>query len=67
MPEIETALREFVRSRAAGLCEYCCISERFALAEHEVDHVIAVKHGGQAAGDLRESFREAVAEATDAM
>jgi len=25
----------------------CRISERFALAEHQIDHVIAVKHGGQ--------------------
>jgi hypothetical protein len=47
MPEIEAALREFVRLRAAGFCEYCRISERFTLAEHEIDHVIAVKHGGQ--------------------
>jgi hypothetical protein len=27
MPDIEAALREFVHSRAAGLCEYCRISE----------------------------------------
>jgi hypothetical protein len=47
MPDVEPALREFVRSRAAGLCEYCRISERFTLAEHEIDHVIAVKHGGR--------------------
>jgi hypothetical protein len=47
MPDIEPALREFVRLRAAGLCEYCRISEQFTLAEHEIDHVIAVKHGGQ--------------------
>src|SRR5580658_2770008 len=47
MPEIALALREFVRLRAAGLCEYCRISEKFTLAEHEIDHVIAVKHGGQ--------------------
>jgi len=47
MPEIDAALRELVRSRAAGLCEYCRISERFTLAEHQIDHVIAVKHGGQ--------------------
>ena len=33
--------------RAGGLCEYCRISEKFTLAEHEIDHVIAVKHGGQ--------------------
>jgi hypothetical protein len=47
MPDIEAALREMVRLRAAGYCEYCRISERFTLAEHEIDHVIAVKHGGQ--------------------
>ena len=47
MSDIEPALRELVRSRAAGVCEYCRISERFTLAEHEIDRVIAVKHGGQ--------------------
>ena len=47
MPDIEPALRELVRVRAAGLCEYCRISERFTLAEHEIDRVIALKHGGQ--------------------
>jgi hypothetical protein len=47
MPNIEASLREFVRLRAAGLCEYCGISERFTLAEYEIDRVIAVKHGGQ--------------------
>ena len=53
MPDIEPALRELVRSRAAGFCEYCRISERFTLAEHEIDHVIALKHGGQTvAGNL---------------
>jgi hypothetical protein len=48
MSEIEGGLREFVRLRANGLCEYCRIAERLTLAEHEIDHVIAVKHGGQA-------------------
>lgn len=47
MSDIDSALRELVRSRAAGLCEYCRISEKFTLVEHEIDHVIAVKHGGQ--------------------
>ena len=47
MSDIDAALRELVRSRAGGFCEYCRISERFTLAEHEIDHVIAVKHGGQ--------------------
>ena len=47
MSDIDPALRELVRLRAAGLCEYCRISERLTLAEHEIDHVIAAKHGGQ--------------------
>ena len=47
MPEVEYSLRQFVRLRARGFCEYCRIPERLTLAEHEIDHVIAVKHGGQ--------------------
>jgi HNH endonuclease len=46
MPEVDSALRQHVRARASGCCEYCGISERFTLAEHEIDHVIARKHGG---------------------
>ena len=53
MSDIEPALRESVRQRAAGFCEYCRISEQFTLTEHEIDHVIAVKHGGETvAGNL---------------
>jgi hypothetical protein len=40
MSDIDPALREIVRSRSGGLCEYCRISERFT--------VVAVKHGGRA-------------------
>jgi 5-methylcytosine-specific restriction endonuclease McrA len=47
MSDIDAALRELVRLRAAGLCEYCRIAERFTLVEHEIDHVIALKHGGR--------------------
>ena len=53
MPEADASLREFVRSRAGGRCEYCRISERFTLAEHQLDHVVAMKHGGRTvAGNL---------------
>jgi hypothetical protein len=52
MPDIEAALREFVRLRAAGLCEYRRISERFTLAEHEIDHIVA--HKNQRAPNLTE-------------
>jgi len=47
MSEIDSSLRKLVRLLAGGLCEYCLISDRFTLAEHEIDHVIAVKHGGR--------------------
>jgi hypothetical protein len=51
MPDTAAALRDLVRSRAAGLCEYCRIPEQQTLAEHEIDHVIALKHGGQTIED----------------
>lgn len=51
MSDIDVALRGLVRERAVGLCEYCGISERLTLAEHEIDHVIAVKHGGKTVAD----------------
>ena len=44
---ISVALRRFVRDRASQSCEYCLIPEIAVLVPHEVDHVIAEKHGGQ--------------------
>ena len=38
--------RRRVRERARGRCEYCRIHEDDAGFRHEVDHVIAEKHGG---------------------
>ncbi len=53
MPEIGAALRAEVRSRAAGRCEYCLVPEELTLVPHEVDHIIAMKHGGgTASGNL---------------
>lgn len=43
---ISPTIREQVRERAQGRCEYCLVPERVALVAHEVDHVIARKHGG---------------------
>lgn len=43
---IPTALRNLVYERAGGCCEYCLISEARTFAKHEIDHVIAEKHGG---------------------
>jgi hypothetical protein len=46
MPEISARLREEVADRAGHRCEYCLLSEKHSFARHQVDHVIAVKHGG---------------------
>jgi hypothetical protein len=44
---VSSALRQIVRDRASGRCEYCLIHEDDALLSHEPDHVIARKHGGE--------------------
>jgi hypothetical protein len=43
---ISTGLRRAVRSRAAGLCEYCLIHEADTYLGCQVDHVVSEKHGG---------------------
>jgi len=48
---IPAGVRRFVYQRAQGCCEYCLISENFVLVPHEVDHVIAQKHGGHTNAD----------------
>jgi HNH endonuclease len=44
---VSTVLRRFVCERADRACEYCLIPEIAVLVSHEIDHVIAEKHGGQ--------------------
>ncbi len=44
---VPTALRNSVYERAEGFCEYCLISETVSFAKHQIDHVIAEKHGGR--------------------
>ncbi|MGA9380947.1 MAG: HNH endonuclease signature motif containing protein [Phormidium sp.] len=43
---IPSALRQLVYDRAKGCCEYCLIPETASFAKHEIDHIIAEKHGG---------------------
>ncbi len=43
---LPAALRRSIRERAATRCEYCLLAEDDAFLPHEVDHVIALKHGG---------------------
>ena len=40
-------LRSQVIERAKELCEYCLIPQSFSFFTHEMDHIIAQKHGGQ--------------------
>lgn len=44
---ISSSLRQLVIERSQGCCEYCLIHQNFSLYSHEVDHIIAVKHGGK--------------------
>jgi hypothetical protein len=44
---IPTALRRLVIERAENRCEYCLLPAGVAFFPHEVDHVIAEKHGGK--------------------
>jgi 5-methylcytosine-specific restriction endonuclease McrA len=43
---IPAALRRQVIERAKNCCEYCLIHEDDVSMRHEVDHIIAEKHGG---------------------
>ena len=51
MGEVSDALRALVRLRAGGRCEYCLQLEATVLFGHQMDHIIAVKHGGQTEQD----------------
>ncbi|MGV0102454.1 HNH endonuclease [Nostoc sp. DSM 114160] len=44
---ISVELRRLVIQRASAGCEYCRIHQNFSIYTHEVDHIIAVKHGGE--------------------
>jgi hypothetical protein len=46
MAEVGAAYRALVRKRAHFSCEYCGLPESLSFAEHQIDHVIAIKHGG---------------------
>ena len=43
---VSTALRQLVKTRANGLCEYCLIHEEDTYFGCQVDHIISEKHGG---------------------
>ena len=43
---MDDSLRQLVRSRANGKCEYCRFPEEHSFNPFQVDHIIAEKHGG---------------------
>ena len=51
LPSIPPALRHLVFERARQRCEYCLIHQEVSIYSHEVDHIIALKHGGQTQAD----------------
>lgn len=44
---IPAGLRRLVEERANRRCEYCLLPENISFFPHEIDHVIAEKHGGE--------------------
>jgi hypothetical protein len=43
---MDAALREAVRKRASGRCEYCHLPQEFSELHFHVEHIIARQHGG---------------------
>ena len=46
---MDVALVRQVWRRAAACCEYCGIPQDFDDTPFEIDHIIAIKHGGPTA------------------
>lgn len=43
---MDRRLIELVRARARGCCEYCRMPQEFDDLPFQIDHIIAIKHGG---------------------
>jgi hypothetical protein len=50
-PSLPPSLRRLVTERAQGKCEYCLIHQDVSIYSHEIDHIIALKHGGSTEAD----------------
>lgn len=48
---VSSALRRQVYERVGGACEYCQMPEAMAFSPHQIDHIIAQKHGGTTQAD----------------
>ena len=44
---VPASLKRLVFERAQSSCEYCLIPASLVLANHQIDHIIAEKHGGK--------------------
>jgi 5-methylcytosine-specific restriction endonuclease McrA len=44
---VSTRLRQLVVKRANNQCEYCRLHEAVSPFSHEIDHLVARKHGGK--------------------
>ncbi|MGE4096232.1 MAG: HNH endonuclease [Candidatus Binatia bacterium] len=44
---LSSALRQRVRTRAKGKCDYCLVHQDVSIFSHGVDHIVALRHGGQ--------------------
>lgn len=51
MARIPAHVRASVAARALRSCEYCLVHAEYTAFAHEVDHVIARKHGGASDAD----------------
>jgi len=43
---MDETLRQFIRHRSGGICEYCQFAEENSFDPFQVDHIIAEKHRG---------------------
>jgi HNH endonuclease len=48
---ISEAIRSLVVTRANGRCEYCLLHQDDAVFNHEIEHIISLKHGGSSDPD----------------
>jgi 5-methylcytosine-specific restriction endonuclease McrA len=46
-------LRDQVRQRAKSRCEYCQLPQTCTVLPHEIDHILAQKHGQTSLENLR--------------
>jgi HNH endonuclease len=43
---MRAGVRDVVRRRAGGFCEYCLFPEEWSRLSHHVEHIVARQHGG---------------------